>query len=163
MKNQHIIAIDFFLPASPEEVFDFVILPENMPLFRGFFLIPGIKHVHSSHTPRSVGCVDSITNTDGSFHRSVTLVLEKNRKYELEIGKIVPVGWKKSLANPLEGFAESWTFEASNQQTFIRRKLFIYYRAGFLNFLLVHFFIKPQLYFSLIFHHIELHRHFRCL
>lgn len=160
MNYQHTIVIDFSLPASSEQVFDFVILPENMPLFRGFLLIPGIKKVHSSHSSRSVGCVDSIINTDGSSHSSVTLVLEKNRNYELKIGKIMPVGWKKSLANPLEGFTESWVFEERNQQAYIRRRLSVIYHGGVFNALLVRTFIIPQLYFSLLIHHRELRRHF---
>lgn len=151
---ESIIEINFELPFSCQTVFDFIILPTSMPLYKGFLLFPAIKYVQSSDTVRSVGTRDLIFNTDGSTHSSVTTKLIRPSQYLLEIGDIKLVGWKKILAGLIIGFKEDWTLsESSSRKTFINRKLVIIHRSDWwVNFLIIPF-IKPQLKASLDLHH----------
>lgn len=135
-------------------IFDFIVKPENMNLYTGFLLIPGIKKVVSSDIIRQVGTLDKITNTDNSSHESTTDVLDSNQRYSLTLRNVVVTGIKKKLANPIIGFREDWIFfENPDHSTSIARTLFIQHKEGVLNKFLVTFLIRPQIYFSLLKHH----------
>ncbi|MBC7428032.1 MAG: hypothetical protein H7336_05440 [Bacteriovorax sp.] len=154
MNSEEIICIHFTLNFPAETIFRFVIRPENMVLYTGFLLIPGIKNVHSSDSDRKMGTLDKISNTDGSSHESTTDVLEKNQRYSLTIRNIQMTGFKKKLANPILGFREDWIFsENKNRSTTIDRSLVIVYKKGLLNTLFVNFIVRPQMHFSLLKHH----------
>lgn len=148
------IQIFFTLQHSAKKIFDFVIRPENMSLYSGFLLIPGIKNVISSDQIRKSGTVDKITNTDGSSHLSKTDILISNSRYSLILSDIKVPGLKGKLANPIEGFSEDWIFNDNGDgTTSIDRTLFINYKAGFFNDLFIACFVRPQLYFSFLRHH----------
>lgn len=147
------IDIHFSLPFSANRVFDFIIRPENMPLYQGYFLVPGIKNVVSSDSIRKVGTVDKITNTDCSSHESRTDVLDPEKRYSLTLSNIKMNGFKEKLANPLTGFKEDWIFHADGNHVQIDRTLVIFYKEGFINEFLVNWVIKPQMELSLHRHH----------
>lgn len=135
-------------------IYDFIIKPENMKLFSGFLLIPGIKNVISSDNVRKVGTLDKIVNTDNSSHESVTDILEINQRYCLTLRNIEVSGLKKKLATPIIGFREEWIFQDNlDQSSRIARTLFIQHKTGVWNKFLVTFLIRPQIYFSLLIHH----------
>ena len=147
------IDIHFSLPHSAKKVFDFIIRPENMPLYQGYFLVPGIKNVVSSDSIRKVGTIDKITNTDNSSHESRTDILDPEKRYSLTLSNIKINGFKEKLANPLTGFKEDWIFHADGNHVQIDRTLVIFYNDGFINEFLVNWVIKPQMELSLHRHH----------
>lgn len=151
--KEKFIHIHFTLPFSAKKVFDFIIRPENMPLYKGYFLVPGIKVVHSSDAIRKVGTVDKITNTDGSSHESRTDVLDDEKRYALTLSNIKIHGLKEKLANPLTGFKEDWVFKADGGHVHIERTLVIFYKKGLINELMVRIVIYPQMVMSLHKHH----------
>lgn len=139
---------------SAKAIFDFIIKPENMVLYTGFLLFPGIKKVDSSDKVRTQGTVDKIINTDNSSHVSTTDILIPHSRYSLTLKNIIVTGFKKKLANPILGFREDWILvENQTDLTSIERSLYIQYKEGGFNHFLVRFFIRPQLYFSLLKHH----------
>jgi hypothetical protein len=148
------ITINFELPFSAEKIFDFIILPTSMPLYKGFLLFPAIKHVDSSDKVRRVGTRDQIFNTDGSTHISVTMNIIRPSHYLLEIGDIKIIGWKKILTGMIIGFYEDWTLtEVSPDKTAIERKLIIKSNSAWWVRLLIMPMITPQLKASLMLHH----------
>lgn len=153
MMKETSIHIHFKLPFSAKKVFDFIVRPENMPLYQGYFLVPGIKVVNSSDAVRKVGTVDKITNTDNSSHESRTDVLEAEKRYALTLSNIKMNGFKEKLANPLTGFKEDWVFHADGNHVQIDRTLVIFYKPGLLNELMVKWVIYPQMEMSLHRHH----------
>lgn len=153
MSKETQIDIHFSLPFSAKRVFDFIILPKNMPLYEGYGLVPGIKNVRSSDAVRREGTIDFITNTDGSSHQSKTDFLEAEKRYALTLSHIKIPGLKEKLGNPLMGFLEDWIFRGEGEKVHIERTLVIIYREGIFNHWLVHFLIKPQMRKSLLRHH----------
>ncbi len=147
------IDIHFSLPFSAKKVFDFIVLPENMPLYQGYFLVPGIKNVVSSDPVRKVGTVDKITNTDNSSHESRTDILEDAKRYSLTLSNFKMNGFKEKLANPLTGFKEDWIFHADGNHVHIDRTLVIFHKEGLVNELMVKWVIYPQMVASLHRHH----------
>lgn len=154
MSHEEKVEIYFTLNFPAKTIFDFIIKPENMVLYTGFLLIPGIKNVISSDVIRKAGTVDKISNTDSGSHESTTDILDENKRYCLTIRNIFVPGFKGKLANPLLGFREDWIFnENPDGSTSIERTLFIIHKEGFLNKLLVTYVVRPQLYFSFLKHH----------
>ena len=92
------LKINFSLPFTSKEIFDFVIKSSNMYLYTGFFLIPGIVDLVSSDAIRKKGTIDYITNTDQSSRESTTAEFEHSHLYGIHIGNITLSGWKKKLA-----------------------------------------------------------------
>lgn len=158
MTSEENIAIHFDLPFSAKVVFDFIIKPSNMPLYQGFLLIPGIKHVVSSDLIRKVGTIDKVHNTDSSSHESLTQILNPEAKYSLQLSNIQAVGFKKKLANPIVGFREDWIFKNHGEHTYIERTLVVIYKKSFFNLLFIKLFICPQLHLSLLKHHKNVHK-----
>ena len=157
MKSNNVesaINFNFSLPFKAKTIFDFIILPKSMELYKGFFLIPGILLVKSSDPIRKEGTVDYIINNDGSTHSSVTKVLSSPHRYTLEIGEIKIIGLKKLLASIIIGFKEDWELQDDqNNHCLINRKLIIIHRRVWWARLLMASFIKPQLAYSLHLHH----------
>ena len=149
------IDIYFDMPLPPKELFDFIIKPSSMTLYKGFMLIPGIKTVDSSDVIRKAGTRDSITNADGSSHSSLTIELVSPSIYNLEIGQIRAVGYKKLLAPVLSGFKEQWTINPSTDGKFskVHRRLVVLRANNLLSKLIVRFALGPQLKQSLLIHH----------
>lgn len=147
------LEINFTLPFTSKEVFEFVIKPDNMHLYTGFFLIPGIVDVKSSDAERKVGTVDQIANTDKSSHQSTTIELEDSRLYGIRIENITLRGWKQKLGAPIIGFRERWVLSDHEGVSHIHRTLDILFVDNFFNRLFVKYFVYPQLYISFLFHH----------
>ena len=154
MTKEETINIYFTLKFPAEKIFSFIIRPESMILYTGFFMIPGIKKVKTSDVERRAGTLDKILNTDGSSHESTTDIFERNKRYSLTIKNIEVSGFKKKIASPVLGFREDWIFtENKDKSTSIKRSLVTVYQKGFLNSFIVLFLVRPQLYFSLLKHH----------
>lgn len=147
------LSMNFSLPIETSTLFEFVARCENMVLYTGYFLIPGIKYVVSSDVVRKVGTLDSVFNTDGSSHDSRTLILDHGVRYSLYLDNFQVKGLKAKLATPIVAFKEDWIFSPQGQSTQLKRSLVIDYKKGFFNTLLVKYFIYPQLYFSFLKHH----------
>lgn len=145
--------MNFTLPVEAKELFTFISLPENMVLYTGFFLIPGIKNVISSDHVRRVGTIDTVFNNDGSSHKSQTQVFDFGQRYSLELGSIKMTGFKAKLATPIIGFKEDWILTSKGNTTSIKRSIEIIYKKGLMNDLFVKYFVCPQLYFSFVKHH----------
>lgn len=154
MKNiEAKLVVNFSLPVECNKLFDFVGRAENMALYTGCFLIPGIKKSITSDSVRKVGTTDAITNTDGSSHNARTLVYDKDVRYSTYIDNLHMIGFKSKLASPIIAFREDWTFTREGAVTHVERSIDIIYKKGFFNTLFVKCFIYPQLYFSFLKHH----------
>jgi hypothetical protein len=156
---QEKIVMNFSMPFRANKLYEFIILPANMSLYEGKFLIPGIKNVVSSDPMRKVGTVDKVYNTDGSSHQTLTKTLIPGDKYSLLLDHITMSGYKKCLATPITSFVEEWSFHQGNgDECQIQRSLLINYQTGFFNHLFIKYFIIPQLTASFKKHHSNLIR-----
>lgn len=147
------LIMNFTLPIEARELFTFVARSENMVLYTGCFLIPGIKNVISSDRVRKVGTLDAVANTDGSTHDARTVVLDFGSQYSLYLDNFRMTGFKSKLATPIIAFKEDWILTPDGQLTHIKRSIDIVYKKGLINTLFVKCFIYPQLYFSFLKHH----------
>lgn len=147
------LVMNFTLPIEANALFTFVANSENMVLYTGCFLVPGIKHVVSSDSVRKVGTVDAVANTDGSSHDARTVIFDYGRRYSLYLDNFKLTGYKSKLATPIIAFKEDWILTPKGDSTQINRSIDIVYKKSFLNNLLVKYFIYPQLYFSFLKHH----------
>lgn len=145
--------MNFTLPIEAKELFTFVARPENMVLYTGCFLVPGIKNVVSSDSVRKVGTVDAVSNTDGSSHDARTVILDFGSRYSLYLDNFKMIGFKSKLATPIIAFKEDWILTPDGQATHVKRSIDIVYKKGLINTLFVKYFIYPQLYFSFLKHH----------
>lgn len=154
MNNQETsFTMNFTLPIEAKELFAFVARPENMVLYTGCFLVPGIKNVVSSDSVRKVGTIDAVSNTDGSSHDARTVILDFAKQYSLYLDNFQMTGYKAKLATPIIAFKEDWILTPDGQSTHVKRSIDIVYKKGLLNTLFVKYFITPQLYFSFLKHH----------
>lgn len=147
------LIMNFSLPIEANTLFTFVADSENMILYTGYFLVPGIKYVVSSDIVRKVGTLDNVFNTDGSSHDARTMIFDYGARYSLYLDNFKLKGFKTKLATPIVAFKEDWIFSPQGQSTQIKRSLVIEYKKGLFNTLLVKYFIYPQLYFSFLKHH----------
>lgn len=154
MKNQEVsLVMNFTLPIEAKTLFTFVARPENMVLYTGCFLIPGIKNVVSSDKIRKVGTLDAVTNSDGSSHDARTVILDFGAHYSLYLDNFKMTGLKSKLATPIMAFKEDWILTSEGESTHVKRSIDIVYKKGIINTLFVKYFIYPQLYFSFLKHH----------
>lgn len=161
MSNAEVrLVIKFTLLVECSELFAFVGRAENMVLYTGCFLIPGIKKSISSDSERKVGTTDAISNTDGSFHDARTVYYEKDVRYSTYIDNFRMTGLKSKLVTPIVAFKEDWVYGPQGTSTHIERSIDVIYKKGLLNSLLVKYFIYPQLYFSFLKHHQNISRAF---
>lgn len=147
------LVMNFTLPIEAKTLFTFVAKSENMVLYTGCFLIPGIKNVVSSDKVRKVGTVDAVFNTDGSSHDARTVILDHGIRYSLYLDNFQMVGFKAKLATPIVAFKEDWILTTAGESTQVKRSIDIVYKKGFINTLFVKYFVYPQLYFSFLKHH----------
>ncbi|MGZ3772699.1 MAG: hypothetical protein ACXVCY_07540 [Pseudobdellovibrionaceae bacterium] len=156
-QQEKVIQITFEIPASIENVFDFVAKSQNMTLYKGYGLIPGISKVESSSIPRTQGTIDQITNTDGSSHLSTTVLFVVPCKYYVAISDIRISGIKSKLGQAILGFHEEWNYTSIHpQRTKIERSLRVLHKKGIFYELLINLVILPQLKKSLVLHHNEI-------
>lgn len=154
MSNSEIkLVMNFTLPVECSELFAFIARAENMVLYTGCFLIPGIKKSVSSDSVRKVGTTDVISNTDGSSHDARTVVFEKDIRYSTYLDNFRMIGFKAKLATPIVAFKEDWIYTRQETSTHIERSIEVVYKKGLFNSLFVKYFIYPQLYFSFLKHH----------
>jgi len=152
-KTETTLSMNFTLPIEAKALFTFVARPENMVLYTGCFLVPGIKNVVSSDSVRRVGTIDAVTNTDGSSHDARTVIFDFANRYSLYLDNFQMTGWKSKLATPIIAFKEDWILTPKGDSTEVMRSIDIVYKKGFINSLLVKYFIYPQLYISFLKHH----------
>ena len=152
-KAETSFVMNFTLPVEAKELFTFLALPENMILYTGFLLVPGIKNVVSSDAVRKVGTIDNVFNNDGSSHDSQTVVFDFGQRYSLELGNIKMSGLKSKLVTPIIGFKEDWILTPMGNTTAVKRSIDIIYKKGLFNDLFVKCFVTPQLYLSFVKHH----------
>ncbi len=143
LSNKIEVKFELDFQVSKEKLFDFIILPENMPLYTGFFLAPGIANVHSTTLIRQTGTIDNILNTDGSTHQSLTKIFLKNEKYYLDIFNIQTKGFKKVFDIFLKSFNEKWDFYFLSSNTCrVKRVLEIHFHFPLIFILPTVFFVK---------------------
>jgi len=147
------LVMKFTLPVECSKLFAFIARAENMVLYTGCFLIPGIKKSTSSDSVRKVGTTDAIANTDGSSHDARTVVFDKDVRYSTYLDNFQMIGFKSKLATPIVAFKEDWIYTRQGSSTHIERSIYVVYKKGLLNSLLVKYFIYPQLYISFLKHH----------
>lgn len=159
-KTATTLSMNFTLPIEAKALFAFVARPENMVLYTGCFLVPGIKNVVSSDSVRKVGTVDVVTNTDGSSHDARTVILDFANRYTLYLDNFQMTGIKSKLATPIIAFKEDWILSPKGDSTEVMRSIDIVFEKGFVNSLLVKYFIYPQLYISFLKHHSNITKKF---
>lgn len=147
------LVMKFTLPVECSKLFAFIGRAENMVLYTGCFLIPGIKKSTSSDSERKVGTRDAISNTDGSTHDARTVIYDKDVRYSTYLDNFQMIGFKSKLATPIVAFKEDWIYTPQGSSTHIERSIDIVYKKGLFNSLLVKYFIYPQLYISFLKHH----------
>lgn len=149
------LIMKFSLPVKVEKLFNFVADFNNMPLYEGCFLVPGISYVKSSDVVRKVGTLDSVTNTDGSSHDARTVIFDRNLRYSLYLDNFKLTGIKSKLATPIVAFKEDWLYTDQGNSTAIERSITVVYKDGLFNDLFVKLFLYPQLYISFLNHHMK--------
>lgn len=155
--RQEAIDIEFEVPFSIKKIFAFVAVSENMFLYKGYGLIPGIAEVRSSTIPRREGTIDQIKNTDGSSHKSTTIRFTIPSQYFVEISDIRVPGMKGYFSKTILGFTEEWNYySAENNRTKIHRRLTVKYKNGWAHKILMKSVIIPHLEKSLHRHHHEI-------
>lgn len=147
------LVIKLAMPIESHDLFNFIVLTKNMPLFEGFGMVPGIKNVVTSHENRKVGTIDKIYNEDGSSHQSVTEVLVPGKRYQLSLSQIELSGLKKKFATPIISMKEDWIISDIENYSLVERSLTIIHSAGFLKQCLVRYIIIPQLRMAFYKHH----------
>jgi hypothetical protein len=73
------------LTMTAEAAFDWIADPAHYHLFKGAGPIPGIASVSNDGTPRHVGQVDRIANSDGSEHQETVVAIDRPVRYQVRI------------------------------------------------------------------------------